>query len=284
MRDKGTGPSGHLKSWCTLVLLLCGSCGSTARTWYLSSNTKDIEKATNAIESARDDGERARAYDQRGRGYSERARYSKVFRLIPADEYERLFALAIKDQDQAVALAPGNAEVYLGRGLTYYNRAALEDLQGPEAKGHFASAVSDFTMAIERDGRKAQALDMRGVVHTVLGNLDGAIDDFTLVMAIDPHLGKLRLAEAHCERGSTYQKASDYDAAIADYEKSIEFSSLGGGCECQPDSPLAWIYAEQKRYDKSRDVVKRARWSGRWIAPEVLEELKKASPPTGTSS
>jgi tetratricopeptide (TPR) repeat protein len=254
------------------------------QSWFLSSNAKDIEKATKAIEAARDDGERARAYDERGRGYSERARYSKAFKLIPEDEYLRLFNLAIKDQDQAIALAPGNAEVYLGRGLTYYNRAALEDLEGPEAKVHFASATSDFTMAIERDARNVQALDMRGLVHTVLGELDGAIADFAQVMTIDAHLGKLRLAEAYCERGSSSQKASNYDAAIADYERSIEFSSFGGGCECQPESPLAWIYAEQKRYDKSWDVVRRARMSGKWIAPEVIDELKKASPSTGTSS
>jgi len=140
-------------------------------------------------------------------------------------------------------------------------------------------------MAIERDSRNVQALDMRGVVHTVLGDLDSAIADFTLVMPIDAHLGKLRLAEAYCERGGNSQKASNYDAAIADYEKSIEFSSLGGGCECQPDSPLAWIYAEQKRYDKSWEVVRRAKWSGRWIAPELIDQLKKVSPaPTGTSS
>jgi tetratricopeptide (TPR) repeat protein len=272
------------KTACALLLVLSCACGSMGRTWFLSSNAAGIEKATKAIEAARNDGERAEAFDQRGRGYSEKARYSKFFKLISADEYDRVFGLAIKDQDQAVALAPGSAEVYLGRGLTYYNRAALEDLQGPEAKAFFASAVADFTRAIERDDRNAQALDMRGVVHTMLGDLDAAIADFTLVMPIDAHLGKLRLAEAYCERGGSYQKASNFEAAIADYERSIAYQTGGGGCDCQPESPLAWIYAETKQYDKSRDVVRRARLSGRWIAPEVIDRLLKASPPTGTSS
>ena len=277
MRDKKETTSGNLKSLCVLALLLTGACGSMGRSWFLAGNARDIEKATKAIETARDDGERARAYDERGRGYSEKARYSRAFKLIATDEYDRLFDLAIKDQDQAVALATGNAEVYLGRGLTYYNRADPEDLDGPKAKALFASAESDFTRAIERDGRNAQALDMRGVVYTLLGDLDRAIADFVQVLTIDPRLGKLRLAEAYCQRGSAYQKASNYEAAISDYEKSIAYQTGGGGCECQPESPLAWIYAETKQYDKSRDVVRRARASGRWIMPEVLEELKKAS-------
>ena len=277
MLGRTTSNGGGLKPLCALVLLLSGACGSMSRSWYLASYAAEIEKATKAIEAARDNGERARAYDERGRGYSETARYSRAFKLIAADEYDRLFDMAIKDQDQAVALAPRDAEVYLGRGLTYYNRAALEDLDSPKRKDLFGSAEADFTRAIERDGRNPQALDMRGVVHTLNGEQDLAIADFTLVMAIDSHLGKLRLAEAYCERGSTYHKARNYDAAIADYEKSIEYRTGGGGCECQPESPLAWIYSERKQYDKSWDVVRRARATRRWIAPEVIEELKKAS-------
>jgi tetratricopeptide (TPR) repeat protein len=265
-------------------MILSGACGSTWRSWYLASNAKDIAKATKAIETARDDGERARAYSDRGRGYSERARYSKVFKLIADDEYGRLFDLAIRDHEQAVSLAPESSDAYLDRGLTYYDRAALEDLSGPEARAHFASAESDFAAAIERNGRKARALDMRGLIYTVRGDQDRAIADFTRVMAIDSHLGKLRLAEAYCERGSTLQKAGNYDAAIADYEKAIEFRTGGGGCDCQPESPLAWIYYETKQYDKSWEVVKRAKESRRWIAPEVLEQLKTAPRSTGTPS
>jgi tetratricopeptide (TPR) repeat protein len=86
------------------------------------------------------------------------------------------------------------------------------------------------------------------------------------------------LAEAYCERGAVNQKESNYDAAIADYEKSIEFRTGGGGCECQPESPLAWFYLEKHQYDKSWDVVKRAKASRRWIAPEVIAQLKTATP------
>jgi lipopolysaccharide biosynthesis regulator YciM len=125
---------------------------------------------------------------------------------------------------------------------------------------------------------------MRGVIYAVRDDHDRAIADFTQVMTIDSRLGKLRLAEAYCQRGSTFQKASNYDAAISDYEKAIAFHTGSGGCDCQPESPLAWIYCEKKQYDKSWDVVRRAKASGQWIAPEVIEQLKAASRSTGTPS
>ena len=64
---------------------------------------------------------------QRGSAYSEKARYCRAFKLISADEYGRLFGLAVKDHDQAIVLDPGSAEAYFSRGQTYYDRAALED-------------------------------------------------------------------------------------------------------------------------------------------------------------
>jgi tetratricopeptide (TPR) repeat protein len=275
---------GNLKPLCVLVLIVSAGCPSMWRSWYLDSNAKNIAKAAKAIETARDDGERARAYSERGRGYSERARYSKAFHLIAADEYSRLFDLAIKDHDRAVSLAPSSSDAYLYRALTYYDRAALEELTGPEAKAHFASAEADFTMAIARDGHNARAFDMRGLIYTVRGDHDHAIADFTQVMTIDAHLGKLRLAEAYCERGFVNQRASNYDAAISDYEKAMEFHTGGGGCECQPESPLAWIYYETKQYDKSWDVVRRAKQSRRWIAPEVIDQLKAVPRSANTTS
>jgi len=81
---------------------------------------------------------------------------------------------------------------------------------------------------------------------------------------------------SHCQRGTAFQRAGNYDPAIADYEEAM---ALGASdpCECQPESPLAWIYMETRQYDKSWEVVHKAQGAGRWIQPELLEELKKAS-------
>jgi tetratricopeptide (TPR) repeat protein len=260
------------------LALACAGCD-----WWPAyqarSYDRDIEKAARAVEAAATDAQRATALAERGRAYSERARYSRSFKQVSFEEYGRLFDLAIKDHDQAVALAPGDAQLYLSRGRTYYDRAAVNALDSadPAAKTFLEPAKADFSRAIERDARNETAWDMRGVVHASRDEHDLAIADFAAVMKLNPHLGKLRLAEAHCRRASELQKQEKYDAAIADYEKSIDFGVATGHSDCQPESALAWIHLEKRDYDRSWEVVRRARSSGRGIAPEVLEPLKKAT-------
>ncbi len=64
------------------------------------------------------------------------------------------------------------------------------------------------------------------------------------------------------------------------FEKSIEIGSSADGCQWEPVNPLLAIYLiEKPDYDKAREVVRRAKSSRRWIAPEYLEKLKKATTP-----
>jgi hypothetical protein len=84
---------------CASVLLFLPGCNRIARAWYLSSYDRDISNSTKATGAARDNAQRAEAYAKRGSAYSEKARYSKAFKLISADEYDRFFGLAIKDHD-----------------------------------------------------------------------------------------------------------------------------------------------------------------------------------------
>jgi tetratricopeptide (TPR) repeat protein len=268
---------GNVGYWCVAAVVLLGGCEWGGPAYFLAKYERETKKATQAIETARNDAQRAQAHAARARAYSEKARYSRAFKLISPEEYGRLFDLAVKDHDQAVALAPGDAEVYLRRGLTFYDRAALEDRANPKTKGLFDAAKADFTSAIDKDGRNEQAFDMRALVHTANGDHDQAIRDFAEVMKLNPHLGKLRLAEAYCVRGTSYQRDKRYDLAIADYERAIELDVRADGCACQPDAPLAWTYYETRQYDKSWEVVHRAQRANRWIMPELIAQLKQAS-------
>lgn len=262
---------------CAAGVFLLGGCEWGGRAYWLSKYDHEIRASTRAIEIARTDAQRAQAHAARARGYSEKSRYSRSFKLVPAEEYNRLFDLALKDHDQAVALAPGDAQIYLSRGLTFYDRAALENQQDPRTKALFDAAKADFTKTIEKDCRNEQAFDMRGLVYTAIGDHDQAIRDFAEVMKINPRLGKVRLSEAYCERGASYQQKKMYDPAIADYEEAIELGVPSDGCDCQPDGALAWLYLEKRQYDRSWAVVHRAQSAKRWIAPEILAQLKNAS-------
>jgi len=267
-----------------LLGLLLGGCGQMSRSLYLAGYDRDISSSTRAIESARDDAHRAAAYTKRGSAYSEKARYSRAFKLISLDEYARLFGLAIKDHDQAIALDPASAEAYYWRGQTYYDRAALEVVVDgvlvvkdiAARKAWFDPATADFKRAIEKDGRHYQAWDMLGLSHETTGELDEAVGDYTQELALNPKLGRLRLADAYCERGGARQKERK-DAAIADYEKSIDTGAGADGCSCDPYNPLFGLYAQDRRYDEAWGVVHKAQSSKKWIAPELLYKLKKES-------
>lgn len=266
------------------VLLLLPGCGRIAQFWYLRSYDRDISSATKDIESARDNVHRAEAYAKRGSAYSEKARYSKAFKLISADEYDRLFGLAIKDHDQAIALDP-SAEAFFTRGATYYSRANLEAvvdgrMMGSKAdrKAWFEPATADFKKATEKDPRLYLAWDRLGLIHETTGELDEAINDYTQEMALNP-LGRARLGEAYCTRGgsSSSQKENKYDAAIADYKKSLDLGGTADECSCDPYNPLLAIYTQGRQYDQAWGIVHQAQASKKWIAPEMLERLKKES-------
>jgi tetratricopeptide (TPR) repeat protein len=255
-----------------LVLVLVG-CGRM----FLSGYDRDISNATQAIETAHDDVQRAKGYSKRGSAYSEKARYSRVSKLIAEDEYERLFKLAMNDHGQAVALDRGSAEVYLNRGQAYYDRATLDLQDGKDAKRWFGWAAADFETAIQKDARDYLALDRLGLVHQQNGEPEKAIEDYTKEMVLNP-LGKARLTDAYCTLASHYHGQKKYDAAAADYRKSIEMGGSGDDCACDPYEPLVALYTvETRQYDEAWEVVHLAQRSKRWISPDLMERLKKDS-------
>jgi hypothetical protein len=71
-----------------ILSLLCGC--DMGPSMFLGARDREIRDSTQAVQSARKDVEHAKAYSARGAAYSEKARYSREFKLIPADEYERL--------------------------------------------------------------------------------------------------------------------------------------------------------------------------------------------------
>jgi tetratricopeptide (TPR) repeat protein len=258
----------------SLVFSLAG-CTRIAQALYLYSYDRDIKSAARSIETARNDAQRAEGYAKRGRAYSEKARYSGAMKIIPAEEYDRLFDVALKDHDQSVALNPGNAEVYFKRGQTYYDRATVAP--GKVDKPWLQKAAADFEKAVERNSRHSGAWDMLGLSREGLGELDQAIDAYTHEMALDRY-GRTRLADAYCNRGSVNHREKKYDAAITDYEKSIDLGANADGCSCEPYNPLVGLYdGERHQYDKAWDVVHKAQKSKKWIAPELLVKLRKDS-------
>lgn len=274
------------KQWCAycpllLGLLLIDGCGwmvQASQSLRLRGYENDIQSATHTIETARDGAERAKGYGERASAYAEKARYSRAFKLVAADEYERLFDLAMKDHDQAIALNPSSPDVYFSRGKAYYDRALLDLTAHQNSKPWFDRAAADFERATQKDPRNLMAFDLLGLTHEDNGEWDLAIGDYTRELALNPNLGNSRLADAYCGRGQQDQVQMNLDAAAEDYEKSVELgASVDDGCSCEPYNALLMIDTGTRHYDKAWDLVHRLQQSKHRLAPELMEQLKKAS-------
>lgn len=206
-----------------------------------------------------------------------------MFKLIDIREYDRLFDQALRDHEAAVRLDPLTAENFFARGLTYYDRAwavRQDNFGSPVDERYWPLAAEDFTKAIEFNGAREQAFDMRGISRDMRGisrehlrEYDGAIADYTKVQQSSPRLGDIRLADLYCERGNLRLRERNY----ADYERSVSIDAPTDGCSCDPYSSLASAYLQLGDNEKFRSSVQRAQARRRWIAPEVLERLKKTS-------
>ena len=262
-----------------LLLSGCNWIVQTAQEMHLRGYDSDIKSATQAIGSAHSDGERAQAYSKRGSAYSEKARYSRAFKLIKEDEYERLFDLAVKDHDEAIALDPVSAEVYFNRGQAYYDRGSLDLTEHKMPSEWLDHAAADFETATEKNPHNFMAFDMLGLTHESNDEWDMAIHDYTREMAINP-LGKVRLAGAYCGRGQENQRKMKLDAAAADYERSIDVDPTpdSDGCSCESYNSALGIYTfDTKEYDKAWEIVHKAEKSKQQISGELVDALKKAS-------
>jgi tetratricopeptide (TPR) repeat protein len=218
---------------------------------FLSGRDSDIKNATRALATARDDAQRAKAHSSRGTAYSEKARYSRATKLIPPDEYEHLFSLAIQDHNQAVMLYPTSAEIYFNRAQTYYDRATWDLVESKRSsKIWFDAAALDFEKAIEKDPQNHLAFDRLGLTYEQNGQADKAIQAYRHEMAFES-LGKQRLADVYCNIGLQHQQRKDFSAAAAAYRKSIEFGIADDkSCPVEPSGNLKWI--EQQEKESSR--------------------------------
>lgn len=264
-----------------IPLLLLSGCGwviQISQNARLRAYDNDINHATQAIAKAHDGAERAKAYSTRGSAYAEKARYSRGFKLISAEDYERLFGLAVKDHDQAIALNPDNAEAYYNRGKAYWDRGTAEMTEHKDFKASFDRAAADFEISTQKAPRNFMAFDMLGLSHESNGEWDEAIRDYTRELALNPRLGTAMLADAYCGRGQFDQTKLNLEAAAVDYEKSVELGTkTDDGCSCEPYDSLLAVYTETKQYDKAWKFVHWAQGTKHWLDGELVDRLRKAS-------
>jgi tetratricopeptide (TPR) repeat protein len=102
--------------------------------------------------------------------------------------------------------------VVLLAGCAAPTRSAYDDGIRLYREGHYASARDAFDTALREDPAMAAAWNNRGVARARLGDLDGAVLDYTQALALAP-----ADAEIVFNRGNAYAAAGNLPAAIADF-------------------------------------------------------------------
>jgi tetratricopeptide (TPR) repeat protein len=159
-----------------------------------------------------------------------------------ARRYQGDYTGSWEDFNLAVQLDPSHGVAYIGRALAtcfghHPDARASEDFQQGQnlliqpqnaiayvmrgtAKAQLydnQGAIEDYTTAIELNPRLVLAYNNRGNLRQHFGDVDGAISDFSNVLAINPYS-----PIAYNNRAIIYTQIGQFSAAIADYQKAIE--------------------------------------------------------------
>ena len=120
---------------------------------------------------------------------------------------------AVEAYTDAIRLNPELPEAYSERATTY------------NGFGHFQEALADYTRVLElyvKQGQHptniAMVYRMRGIGKHYQGDLEGAIADFTEGIRLQPDNWELFYS-----RAESYEAKEDYQAAIDDYTRVIEY-------------------------------------------------------------
>jgi len=127
------------------------------------------------------------------------SRYQEGMNLLGVGD----FAGSATQFTKALAILPGYADAYVGRGR------ALQSL------GQNDAALADFERAVAANPALDVAYTAHGVIERARGHSEAAMDDFTRSIRLRP------TPDAYYQRGLTYQMLGAPDKAMGDYDLAI---------------------------------------------------------------
>jgi tetratricopeptide (TPR) repeat protein len=144
----------------------------------------------------------------------------------PAFEGKALVSLAKGDRDSAIKHLgdairhePNIAKYYNSRGLAHYAKATAEK-DVVVASPDYYEAYRNFSEAIRVGGEISTYFANRGNVFRDVQYWKDAEQDYNSAMKISP-----RRPDIYRQRGLMWQRVRRFDNAIADFEKSLEYTN-----------------------------------------------------------
>jgi tetratricopeptide (TPR) repeat protein len=121
----------------------------------------------------------------------------------------------LKRVDLRLPLQPGSTPPVLSPVVdTYLKRGNAQS-----KTGDWNGAIADFTQVLAIDPQSSIAFNARGAARRSKGDLDGAIMDYTQALAVDP-----QMADAYVGRGNAKAAKNDLDGAIADFTQAMQIN------------------------------------------------------------
>ena len=150
------------------------------------------------------------------------------------------FEMALEYYDQAIKLAPENAEAYYLRGIANFEEVEDE------------LALADFNKALELGFGRIDLYYYRGLVYDSLMEEKEAVDNLTIFLNSNTAKLDSELVTAYTARGYCSFELGNMTIALADYNAIIEIDPTKIG----PYNMRARIYLSNKQYDKAINEYK----------------------------
>ena len=149
----------------------------------------------------------------------------------------------LRSRAQLVESHPRDATAHYKLAEALYQKYTTDFAVGRSHEADLQASLNHFSRAIEINALYAEAYSQRGVVRSVLGDEQGAREDYEKAIAINPYLEATFFNRAHW-----FERQNRYSEAIADYEKFISLSADD-----------AWRKEARKRIDalKVKDRIRR---------------------------
>ncbi|MFQ6043387.1 MAG: tetratricopeptide repeat protein [Candidatus Poribacteria bacterium] len=172
------------------------------------------------------------------------------YRLKLANLYAKQGKLkALKEYEEAIALAPNSAEAYAGRAafmLNYRFGAQKALLYSPE------DILADLKKAIQLDPNLADAHYSLGVIYDRMGYVKKAMSEFETTVKLDETNYK-----AHLYLAEKYANGNEPMKAIDAFAKAIKYDR--NNVEALKDFAFLTLkYNEEKGWRDARNALKRA--------------------------
>lgn len=125
--------------------------------------------------------------------------------------YDQQYIKAIQDYDLAVVLNPLLDRAYNNRGNCY------------SRQGKRFVALKDYRMALDLNPFNLRAMINLGITYRELGDYSAALEQFDTALLWGKETGYQ--GRLYGERGYTYHLRGDWNGAIADYRRALDYLS-----------------------------------------------------------